>query len=71
MNCGFIFNFRNENNDTYYVLIEDFLDYTNTLDKKSININDVKKMNPIKIENHKLRTNFRYDIDLLLNDIHL
>lgn len=66
MNCGFIFNFRNKDNRTFFVTIKNFLDYTNQLNKKSININDVLKMNPIEIENNKLRTNYRYNIDELL-----
>lgn len=71
INCGFVFNFRNENNDTFYVGVDDFLDYTDKLKKKSIGINDVLNMNPIKIENYKLRTNYRYDIDGLLKKIRL
>lgn len=71
MNCGFIINFRNENNDTYFIYIDEFLNYTNHLNKKSINIEDVKNMNPIKIENDKLRTNYRYNIDQFLENIHL
>ena len=69
MNCGFIFNFRNKDNRTFFVTIKNFLDYTNQLNKKSININDVLKMNPIEIENNKLRTNYRYNIDELLISI--
>lgn len=65
--CGLIINFRNDNNDTYFIEINEFLRYTNVLDKKSININDVLKMNPIKIENILLRTNYKYNIENLLN----
>jgi penicillin-binding protein-related factor A (putative recombinase) len=65
---GFIINFRSFNNKTYFVSIDDFLTYTSTLSKKSINIDDVLKMNPIEIDNHILRTNYRYDIDKFLDD---
>ena len=68
INCGFIFNFRNKNNDTYYVAVQDFLNYTNNLKKKSININDILQMNPIKIENKKIRVNYIYDLDKFLNE---
>ena len=50
------------------IVINDFLDYTSTLDKKSININDILQMNPIEIENKLLRTNYRYNIDKFLKD---
>ena len=65
---GFVINFRSLNNRTFFVSINDFLDYTSTLDKKSININDILQMNPIEIENKLLRTNYRYNIDKFLKD---
>lgn len=71
MNCGFVFNFRNKGNRTFFVMIDDFLDYTSILDKKSINMNDVLHMNPIEIENTLLRTNYRYNIDKFLKDTRL
>lgn len=71
MNCGFVINFRNKSNRTFFVMIDDFLEYTNTLNKKSINIEDVMKMNPVEIENKILRTNYRYNIDKFLEQIRL
>lgn len=71
MNCGFIINFRNKGNRTFFVLIDDFLEYTSTLDKKSIKMDDVLKMNPIEIESSLLRTNYRYNIDKFLKEIAL
>ena len=68
---GFILNFRQHNNNTYFVMIKDFLKYTNTLDKKSINENDVLMMNPIKIENKLLRTNYHYDMEKFFRDTRL
>ena len=65
---GFVFNFRSSDNETYFVSITDFLEYTNTLEKKSINVEDIKKMNPIKIENNLVRTRYRYDIEKFLQD---
>lgn len=67
--CGFLFNFRNENNDTYFVDIEDFLDYTSKLNKKSINIHDVQKMSPIRIKSIKLRVHYRYDICSFIEEV--
>lgn len=71
MNCGFVINFRNKDNRTFFVLIDEFLDYTSTLDKKSINIEDVLKMNPIEIENTLMRTNYKCDIDKFLKNTRL
>lgn len=71
MNCGFVFNFRSYSNRTFFVMIDDFLEYTNALNKKSINIHDVLKMNPIEIESEILRTHYRYNVDKLLKEIQL
>lgn len=67
--CGFVINFREMNNRTFFINIKDFLDYTENLDKKSINFNDVLKMNPIEIENKILKTNCTYDIDKFLCNV--
>lgn len=60
--CGFVINFRaTDNNNTYFVYIEEFLNYTNNLDKKSINEKDVQQMNPVVIDSKKKRTRYSYD----------
>lgn len=71
MNCGFVINFRNRDNRTFFVMIDEFLDYTNSLNKKSINIDDILQMNPIEIENKLLRTNYRYELDKFLKEVRL
>lgn len=71
MVCGFLFNFRQESNPTFFVGIDDFLDYTKDLDKKSINIDDIRAMNPIEIDSKKLRVNYRYDVEKFLRDSRL
>ena len=68
---GFVFNFRHHNNNTYFVIIEEFLKYTNALNKKSISENDVIMMNPTKIENKLLRTNYRYDMEKFFRETRL
>ena len=60
--CGLIFNFRIENNPTFFVPINKFVKYTSTLSKKSINIKDVLQMNPIEITSHIKRTKYGYDV---------
>ena len=66
---GFVINFRKTSeNHTFFISISDFLKYTNTLSKKSINIHDVLQMNPIKIENRLLRTNYWYNLEKFFQD---
>lgn len=71
MNCGFVFNFRQHDNRTFFVTIKDFLEYTNKLNKKSINMDDVMQMNPIEIENKINKTHYKYDLDKFLKEIKL
>lgn len=63
--CGFIINFRSQANKTYFINITDFLAYTNSLPKKSVNINDILMMHPVEIKNKKIRTNYKYDTECL------
>ena len=63
---GFIINFRDDDNKTYFVDISRFLDYTSSISKKSINKDDILKMNPVEIENVLMRTNYRYDVEKFL-----
>lgn len=61
---GLIINFRGNDNKTYFIRIEDFLEYTSPpFDRKSINKEDVLNMHPIEIDSELLRTNYRYDIE--------
>lgn len=69
--CGLIFNFRNKDNRTFFVMIDDFINYTSALSKKSINMNDVLEMNPIEIFSEKKRTRYRYDIENFLKESRL
>ena len=71
MNCGLIINFRNKQNRTFYIPINEFIKYTSTLDKKSINMDDVLKMNPIEIESSLIRTNYKYNVQKFLNETRL
>lgn len=65
---GFVLNFRNHNNRTFFIMIDDFIDYTSTLSKKSINIDDVLNMNPIEIGSNLIRTNYHYNIEKFLKE---
>jgi len=65
---GFVLNFRENINRTFFVSIKDFITYTSTLSKKSINIDDVFNMNPIEIESKKIRVNYKYNIEEFLKN---
>lgn len=68
--CGFVINFRKtENNNTYFVYIKNFIEYTEQLNKKSINESDVLQMNPIIIESQKKVVNYRYDFNSFIEQI--
>ena len=68
---GFIINFRSLENKTYFVMIDEFLDYTSTLSKKYINIDDILKMNPIEIDHTLIRTNYKYNVEKFLKETRL
>ncbi len=65
---GFLINFRSHDNQTFFISINNFINYTSTLSKKSINYNDVLKMNPIVIENKIIRVNYKYDVEKFLQE---
>lgn len=69
--AGFLINFRNKNNDTFFILIEDFLNMVNSVNKKSFNIKDLNNIGAIQIKNTKKRTRYTYDIQQMINKLHL
>lgn len=60
---GFLFNFRSKENATYFVSIDEFLQYTEKIKKISINREDVEAMHPIFIPSRRIRTLYRYDLE--------
>ena len=69
--AGLIINFRNENNDTFFITIDEFIDMTISLNKKSFNIKDLESIGAIRIESTKKRTRHKYNIENLIKEIHL
>lgn len=69
--AGFICNFRNENNDTFFINICDFVDMMHNINKKSFNVNDLENHGAIRINNHKKRTRYTYDIEKLVGETHI
>ena len=66
---GFVINFRESGNRTFFIAINDFLEYTNCMNKKSININDVLKMKHIEIKNEVKRTKYKYDVEGFVDEL--
>lgn len=69
---GFLFNFRNEEKeeeDTYFMRIEDFNAFIQNNTKKSINKSDIVVYGGIPVTSIKKRKYFTYDIDKMLDDI--
>lgn len=68
---GFIFNFRKKDGTqkTYFQFIDDFLDMTKNVNKTSFNEKDLLKFHPIELEGTKLKKNYRWNIEKLMDDI--
>lgn len=69
--AGFLFNFRNTDNETFFININDFINMVNKLGKKSFNIKDLTNNNAVKIKSTKKRTRYTYDLENLIAVIHL
>lgn len=64
--AGFILNFR-KINKTYFIDINNFLEYFNNTSKKSINEDDIKTHRGILIPQKLIRVNFTYDFMNIVN----
>lgn len=69
--AGFVVNYRNKNNDTYFIEICDFNRMISEIDKKSFNIKDLKKYNAIPINSECKKVNYKYNIKKFVNETHL
>ena len=69
--AGFIVNFRNENNDTYFIEIFDFNQMISEINKKSFNQSDLRKYNAIYIESECKKVNHKYNIKKFISETHL
>lgn len=68
---GFLINFRNEKNDTYFISISNFSDMINSVKKKSFNMKDLENFGAIKIESAKKRTRYTYNIQKMIEELHI
>ena len=69
LTAGFIINFRNKNNDTFFISISQFKEMLDTLNKKSFNIEDLKNANAICVLSNKKRTRYTYDIKKFIEEV--
>ena len=69
--AGMLLNFRNENNDTFFLLIDEYLDMMKSLNKKSFNIKDLESIGATRIKSEKKRTRYKYDVQGMINKLHL
>lgn len=69
--AGFICNFRNKNNETFFIEIGNFCDMMENINKKSFNTKDLQENGAICIDSAKKRTRYTYDIDGLIKKFHL
>ena len=68
--CGFVFNFREENDDlTYFMSIQDFNDFIDKTGKASINKLDIVENGGFLIEEKKCRKYYAYNVKKLLEDL--
>lgn len=66
-NAGFIFNFRER--ETYWLSIQDFMNFYTNTNKMSINEKDVIEYNGLLIQKNKMKVRFRYDIQTMLDTL--
>lgn len=66
--CGFIFNFVEYDNQTYFLHINDFVRFIENTTRKSIPLNYCKE-HGIEIENKIKKVNYKYNLEKLFEDI--
>ena len=69
--AGILVNFRNENNDTFFILIDEFIDMMNSINKKTKKRKDLKSIDTTSVERKKKRTRYTYNIEKLVGELHL
>ena len=69
--AGLIINFRNENNDTFFICIDDYIDMTENINKKSFNIKDLMENGAVRVDCEKKRSRWKYNIEKFVKEMHL
>lgn len=69
--AGLLVNFRNENNDTFFITIDDYIDMVKSINKKSFNIKDLTESGAIRVDCEKKRSRWKYNIEKFVKEMHL
>lgn len=69
--AGMLINFRNENNDTFFITIDEFTDMMRSINKKSFNIKDLESIGATHVESMKKRTRYTYNLKKMIEELHL
>lgn len=69
--AGILANFRNENNDTFFISINKFIDMMKSINKKSFNVKDLEGINATRVESIKKRTRYKYDLEKMIQSLHI
>ena len=67
--AGLLINFRNEKNDTFFLLIDKYFKMMESINKKSFNIKDLENIGAIRVESTKKRTRYRYNIKKMIGEL--
>lgn len=65
---GFVLNYRNYNNSTYFVYIDDFIRFKKETSKKSISLTDCQEIG-LQIENKIKKSRYIYDLEKFIEDV--
>ena len=69
--AGILVNFRNDNNDTFFITIDEFINMMQSINKKSFNIKDLESIGATRIESTKKRTRYTYNLQKMIEELHL
>ena len=69
--AGLLLNFRNENNDTFFVTIDNYVNMVERIKKKSFNIKDLIENGAVRVNCEKKRSRWKYDIEHFVKEMHL
>lgn len=69
--AGLFINFRNENNDTFFICIDNYVDMVENIGKKSFNIKDLMENGAVRVECEKKRSRWKYNIEKFVKEMHL
>ena len=69
--AGILVNFRNDNNDTFFITIDEFTNMMQSINKKSFNIKDLESIGATRVESTKKRTRYTYNLQKMIEELRL